>query len=199
MRKFTSNVFTAVLFLFMATIVSSCKSGNSEDSQAFLSTVKGLEKTLSDSISTDPNVVKVIAYHTYRAQTQAETSQIKELAKTTVNTGKRQYFFATDGSFYRVYFPITDAIIKYDQRNIPTDINGALVSANPVHDLSIVELAGKYGKQTEEAKEAKQERPIQMLREAIPAEKKVGSSIHTDSKIVVFNLGERKLGDKIVW
>ncbi len=122
------------------------------------------------------------------------------MAKTTQNTARRQYIFAKDGSFYRVYYPITDAIIQYEQRNIPTNEKGVLVSVSPIPmaDIMLLELAGKYGKITDEEKKEGKERPIQFLRTSIQAEKKSGNSIH-DDKICVFNLGERKLGDKISW
>ncbi|NMA75220.1 MAG: hypothetical protein GX963_13960 [Bacteroidales bacterium] len=198
--KKNSNTTYSLLTLFIFTLlIWSCKGGNEEESQTFLKNVKELERTLADSISKDTKAIKVIGYNTYKAQTEDEFTKIKELAETTKNTATRQYYFASDGSFYRVYFPIADAIIKYEQRNIPTDENGILVSLSPIADLTLIELAGKYVRITEEEKKEKKERPIQFLRTTVPVEKKSGSSIHNDTKICVFSLGERKLGDEIAW
>lgn len=193
MKNYT---FTTLILILL---ISGCKGGSEDQSQAFLMSIKGLEQTLADSISQDKKAIKVIGYHTYKAQTEEETAKIKELAQTTVNTATHQYYFASDGSFYRVYFPIADAIIKYEQRNIPTNEKAVLVSASPITDLTTIELAGRYAKLTEKEKKEKKERPIQFLRTTVPVEKKTGSSIHEDNKICVFNLGERKLGNPIAW
>lgn len=195
MRKFNYAIITLILYSFIG-----CKESNDQQGVQFLSKVKELEKTLADSISSDSKVVKILAYNTYKSETEEDVLKIKELAKTTQNTARRQYIFAKDGSFYRVYYPITDAIIQYEQRNIPTNEKGALVSVSPIPmaDIMLLELAGKYGKITDEEKKEGKERPIQFLRTSIQAEKKLGNSIH-DDKICVFNLGERKLGDKISW
>ena len=198
--KKNSNTIGSVLTMFILTLlILGCKGEKEEQSQVFLKKVKGLEKTLADSISKDTKAIKVIGYNTYKAQTQDEFIEIKELAEVTKNTATRQYYFASDGSFYRVYFPITDAIIKYEQRNVSTNEKGELVSVAPIADLTLVELAGKYPQITEEEKKEKKERPIQFLRTTVPVEKKVGGSIHDDAKICVFNLGERKLGEAIAW
>ncbi len=199
MKKNSNTIYSLLTIFIFTLLIWSCKGGNEEESQAFLKNVKGLERTLADNISKDTKAIKVLGYNTYRAQTQDEFSKIKSLSETTKNTATRQYHFASDGSFYRVYFPITDAIIKYEQRNIPTDENGILVSVSPIADLTLIELAGRYVKLTEEEKKEKKERPIQFLRTTVPVEKKIGPSIHEDTKICVFNLGERKLGDKIAW
>ena len=195
MRKFNYAIITLILCSFIG-----CKEANNQQGIQFLSKVKELEKTLADSISSDSKVIKILAYNTYKSDTEEDMSKIKELAKTTQNTARRQYIFAKDGSFYRVYYPITDAIIQYEQRNIPTNEKGVLVSVSPIPmaDIMLLELAGKYGKITDEEKKEGKERPIQFLRTSIQAEKKSGNSIH-DDKICVFNLGERKLGDKISW
>ncbi len=194
------NYFSLVM-VFVGLLMISCSNKNDQQSAEFLASVKNIEKVLGDSISSDSKVVKIIAYNTYKAQIQDDMAKIKELAKITQNTAKRQYIFAKDGSFYRVYYPITDAIIQYEQRNIPTNEKGALVSASPIpmSDVTLLELAGKYGKITPEEKEEGKERPIQFLRTSIQSEKKLGNSIHTEDKICVFNLGERKLGEKISW
>lgn len=199
MKKNLNTSYSLLTTFLLIFLISGCKGGGEDQSQAFLKSIKGLEQTLADSISQDKKAIKVVGYHTYKAQTEEETAKIKELAQTTENTATRQYHFAGDGSFYRVYFPIADAIIKYEQRNLSTDEKGVLISTSSIADLTVLELAGRRLRLTEEEKKEKKERPIQFLRTTVPVEKKIGSSLHEDNKICVFNLGERKLGDPIAW
>jgi hypothetical protein len=81
-------------------------------------------KNYYDTIPSGDGVIKLVGYKTiYTGEEKDEFKDFLKSHRDELNPSKHNYY-AEDGSFIRVYFPLSDAIIDYNEQSYEADENG---------------------------------------------------------------------------
>lgn len=135
--------------------------------------------------------VKLIGFKTIYIP-EEDRQELKRLLQNNKNIFSRQqnHFYAEDGSFFRVYFPLHTAIVSYKGENYNADEYG-LVNIQNLDDMASIRIIGRKKSATVRGTGSNI-----ILSDMIQLKQVIKpSSINAQSKLIVIDLGERSFGE----
>lgn len=94
--------------------------------------VKNIEMLVAKSLSTDVADIKLIGFKTFYAENDDEKNKILELS-TILKDSLVNYYFANDGSFFRIYFPLHTAIVSFQDNLYYADEYGVVQAEDGIN------------------------------------------------------------------
>ncbi len=184
-----------LVFIAMLTF-SSCdnKDENLKDNfkTSISENINDFELKFANTLKTDSkytsnhNSITLIGYKTlYVPETERES--FKELIKNKKYTSNHHYY-AEDGSYMRVYFPLHTAIIEHNGKKYDADENGIILSEDNIN-VGNVKVIGRKRSDTVRGTGSN----IVKGDTIFLADKLLSNNLYRSSNTIVYDLGERKI------